>query len=1237
MGLHSLHLQDFILPVPLCSGAEKVGAAVASCKRMGSDGLILVDAQQRPQGFIALAHLLTGSFNSDIEEPDAASVPLLSDLSHSNLKDLAATVATSVDCLSVDQSITDVLRSVWQSDPAIWVVTNSAGECLGILDCHRLLQAMAILLLESAQEEAVTQTNFLTAPWLEMPRQQGLTGQQQQIWHLTQQLLLQKAATAALENSDQFPTALSQIFSLAPTREGAPSDQPNPLIATQAGALPDTISVEPLCAFLDCLPLPLMLQTNHGEVIAQNAVWQQQLGGLQYPDEVHQNAARLLDWSAPSASPSAASGGAIDEPTRHLTGSGSHSSEVSAWPQRQAAPTDFPHLPEASRCEVGHQPNSCFCTCLLQDGQEHIFQFVKVSLGALPRIMHNPGQSPQDMPHSEASNPQSFRLATLQPQSVAKPISVTSAGGPENQTDLQRNQSRSDANTPNTPIPSSADIATASLQSSPIASQASTISPTSRIPIGQQTDTLWLILAQDVTEQRQLARELTAKNADLMQLNRLKDEFLACISHELKTPLTAVLGLSSLLKDQSLGSLNQRQVHYAQLIYQSGRHLMAVVNDILDLTRIETGQLDLTFAPVEIAPLCQRVLEQAKQQWMQEQKRQVADLEPVVDIEIGLEIEPGLITLVADEMRLRQMLSNLLSNALKFTSVGGDVGLKVGWWGGWIAFTVWDTGIGIATDKQHLIFQKFQQLESPLTRQFEGTGLGLVLTQRLARLHGGDITFLSTEGKGSRFTILLPPSPPEKTPLTRGEAGLGEDADDLLNRPDDRIPLQSPPTAATGSPDQANLLLTGNRNQLVLLVETAPVAIESLSDELTALGYYRVVVARNGTEALEKARRLQPCIIFLNPLLPLLSGWDVLTLLKSDQETRQIPVVVTATSADETIAQSRNADGFLAIPVQTKPLKSLLRKLLTPMQPSASGQASPKYLTVLHLWVDSPANSALDWSIAHGRMARSSLNMLLQSHRYRILQADDLEQAELLAWVWTPNVVLLDGETANWPGYFLHLSQQPILASLPLIVLEAEAFQAANQFSGLRVFPYLAPVNFPEDEKTSTLLQVIQIAAGYGWQPTILAVDLANLLQLDSQSMFPSAANQVPFAESEWLKALTQYLQLAGLRGLISHSWQETLDHVRSQQVDLLLICWTSSTLQADISPYLTNLKELPHCPPILVLDHRSDSIVPAAALPRSLPDPLPAIADRILPSSCPMPDLLEEIEQLLHSPINSL
>jgi signal transduction histidine kinase/CheY-like chemotaxis protein len=458
---------------------------------------------------------------------------------------------------------------------------------------------------------------------------------------------------------------------------------------------------------------------------------------------------------------------------------------------------------------------------------------------------------------------------------------------------------------------STQDTATFYLADLTIDSQAARDRETTIQTLLQSSEQLWLVMAENCTEQQQITRALAAKNADLVQLNLLKDEFLACISHELKTPLTAILGLSSLLKDQVLGNLNERQVRYAKLIYQSGRHLMAVVNDILDLTRMETGQLELAPGPLQLLPVCTRAIEQAYQQRFPDDSS-AADSITRSEIPCSLTLEPGLETMIADEPRLRQMLVNLLSNALKFTDAGGEIKLSVNRWEGWIAFTVSDTGIGIAADKQHLIFQKFQQLENPLTRRFEGTGLGLVITQRLARLHGGDVTFFSREGQGSQFTLLLPPSPPQIS---------------FKDRPPQPLETQN--------------------NRLVLVVESVPLFIEEMSQQLSGLGY-RVVIARSGPDALEKARRLQPCAVLLNPLLPLLSGWDILTLLKSDAETRHIPVVVTATNAEKEQAEKYQADRFLCLPIQSATLQRCLAQVTDTAASSESALASNR-LTILYL------------------------------------------------------------------------------------------------------------------------------------------------------------------------------------------------------------------------------------------------------------------------------------------------
>ncbi len=733
------------------------------------------------------------------------------------------------------------------------------------------------------------------------------------------------------------------------------------------------------------------------------------------------------------------------------------------------------------------------------------------------------------------------------------------------------------------------------------------------------SDQLILVMGQDVTEEHLVAKELAAKNADLIHLNRLKDEFLSCISHELKTPLTAVLGLSSLLKDKLIGELNDRQTRYAKLIHKSGRHLMTIVNDILDLTRMETGQLELIPEQVEIAATCQRAFEQAKQLQQQEEKNPPgqnttdgpAKAEPSAQIEFTLVIEPGLSQLIADELRLRQMLVNLLSNALKFTELGGKIGLKVNVWEGWIAFTVWDTGIGIPADKQHLIFQKFQQLESPLTRRFQGTGLGLVLTQRLARLHGGDVSFISSENQGSQFTLLLPPNPP------------GNSSEEVPARTAAEEELLKPPYPT---------LIANSRSRLVLIVEAVPKYIEDLTTVLSGLGY-QVIVARSGTEALEKARRFSPEAIFLNPLLPLLSGWDVLTLLKSDPDTRSIPAIITATRGEKERASVNRAEGFLSLPVEEPALRRLLTDLIG--HSNASTGKVRRSLTVLWL---SPQNSSSQGSA-----------LLLNPNYCRVLEADDLGQAELVARIWRPDAIVLDGtsQLQNPLAFIEQLSRSRNLGSLPLVTLDPATTQLANQVKGLSVFPCLA-TRSPDDSETSgtglvpsALWQVIQVAAGMSWKPSILLADISTLPDLHRTSggnpteelehCERSTNAEIPLPNSQFstpnFQALIQYVHTAGFRGSIAPCWTEVLQQLQYQSVDLVLLCLrdapseSSAMLQA-----LSNLRQMAVKLPILVWDYRSAVNSESEAIDFLLQE----VSAKILPSSLSAAQLLDKIQQTL-------
>ncbi len=252
-------------------------------------------------------------------------------------------------------------------------------------------------------------------------------------------------------------------------------------------------------------------------------------------------------------------------------------------------------------------------------------------------------------------------------------------------------------------------------------------------------------IGRDVTEIRQQWQMLQAQNRQLAEINRLKEEFIATTSHELRTPLTAIIGFSSVLLEETFGSLNQKQKDYIDRIHNSGEHLLELINDILDLSRIEADRLELEPQLIFLNDICENVISLLQERALNQ------------GLQLEIDVEPGLEYMVADPRRLKQMLLNLLTNAVKFTTQGA-VGLKIYHCINTeqIKFEVWDTGIGISSSDRQRIFSPFSQIDSSLSRKYQGTGLGLAITRKLAELHGGSIELESTPGQGSCFTISLP-------------------------------------------------------------------------------------------------------------------------------------------------------------------------------------------------------------------------------------------------------------------------------------------------------------------------------------------------------------------------------------------------------------------------------------------------------------------------------------------------
>jgi signal transduction histidine kinase/CheY-like chemotaxis protein len=610
---------------------------------------------------------------------------------------------------------------------------------------------------------------------------------------------------------------------------------------------------------------------------------------------------------------------------------------------------------------------------------------------------------------------------------------------------------------------------------------------------------LSLAIAQNITNQEQLATELSEQNASLVRLNRMKDEFLACVTHELKTPLTSVIGMASLLETKTFGELTERQSRYVNLIHRSGRHLMEIVDNIVDLAKAETGQLEIDPVTIAVKQLCQQSIYQTQKLL---QQNDWAEESPVPYIQ--LDIDPALKNIVADSVKVQQMLVNLLSNAFKFSSEDNkqsEVGLTVRRWEGWIAFTVWDRGIGIPEEKQHLIFQKFQQLENTLTRRFDGTGLGLVLTRHLARLHGGDVTFVSQAGIGSEFTILLPPVPPQ--------------------------PVETAKVSVVSS-------------QFVLVVDNAAADIDRLLTMLTGRGY-RVAVARTGTEALEKARRLQPSLILLSPDLPVLSGWDVLALLKQDPATNHIRVAMMVSSGDRG-RDTQQANDILVKPIELEHLSAFLSRKSVHQDP----------LTIICL----------------GKCQHEELMTHLQALGHRLLEADSVEQGEILTQIWHPNLVLLDCESRDVFANLERVDRCHFLKSLPILIGSDGIERCRLEFPKLDLhgFPRILTNQSAEIE----LNRVVNQAVGYLHAPTVLVADFSSSGIL-SQS-------------------LQQYILMAGFHVQISHSHDLILQQLQSGSVDALLVTLHDrARLSAEELTAIDYLVKLNTDIPIIVVDGREN------------------------------------------------
>ena len=512
---------------------------------------------------------------------------------------------------------------------------------------------------------------------------------------------------------------------------------------------------------------------------------------------------------------------------------------------------------------------------------------------------------------------------------------------------------------------------------------------------------------------RARGEDIQLKNAELRKADRMKSEFLANMSHELRTPLNAVIGFSEILKDGMVGDLTAEQVEYITDIFTSGKHLLSLINDILDLSKVESGH-----TPLELEPLDPGQLSGAGMSVMREKAS-------TQHVRLTAVCAPDQGSLMVDVRKAKQIVYNLLANAVKFTPDGGHVNFvlakvpaatvqercdqrgarafcppDIAAFPEWLSISVTDTGIGIAPEDLQRLFQPFVQIDSSLSRKFSGTGLGLMMVKRLTELHGGAVVVTSIVDQGSTFSVFLPWRPVSEDQL--------RDVADVTGRA-----VMAP--AAGGRGD-------GPR---VLVVEDDPRASEMIVGHLSENGY-QVEVARTAEEGLQIASRRAPAVIVLDIILPGIDGWDMLLTLRDDEKTRHIPVVIVSVTDERRRGFALGASQVLAKPVDAEDLLAAVASVHLDGR-GATGlrvlvvDDDPKAVTLVSKHLESVGFSPIG--------------------AYGGAEALDLVRAE------APALVVLDLMMPGLSGFDVvrAMRADPATADIPVIVLTAKLLTAEDR------------------------------------------------------------------------------------------------------------------------------------------------------------------------------------------------
>ena len=488
----------------------------------------------------------------------------------------------------------------------------------------------------------------------------------------------------------------------------------------------------------------------------------------------------------------------------------------------------------------------------------------------------------------------------------------------------------------------------------------------------------------DITERRKIEDDLHEATVAAQAASEAKSQFMANMSHELRTPMNAILGYSEMLIEDATEEGHDDIVADLEKINTAGKHLLELINAVLDLSKIEAGRMDLHIETVDLHDLLEGIVTVAEPLVAQNGNELTKDW----DADLG--------TLNADITKIRQSVFNLLSNASKFTS-DGTITLRVRreFRGDrdWLRVEVTDTGIGIPPDKLETIFEEFAQAESSTTRDYGGTGLGLSLTRRLSRLMGGDVSVASIFGEGSTFTLELPTNVDDVSDEAADHGDVADNAD------------------VTPRQLRADVLVIDDDEHSRDLIRRA-LEVEG----------YSIATARTGDEGLELAQSLSPSLITLDILMPGTDGWSVLSQLKKDPATRSIPVVMLSIASDRQMGYALGAVESLTKPVDRAVLREVVGRY---------GKSGAFHVLV----------------VEDDEHSRSLLIRYLDSEGWSHTEAENGIEALERARERRPDLVLLDLMMPEMDGFeFLEVMRQwPEYRSIPVVVITAKTLTKADR------------------------------------------------------------------------------------------------------------------------------------------------------------------------------------------------